>query len=144
MMNTLLHKELLSEVAKLKRITSELPLEDIVNFVAMEQRNFVAGNQKGDYLSSPQKQGMYLLAIASNQPEPSEKKVLDEGKSTQVIKILNSIFNKYALAYFPEKREQIEGLSEKWHKDRHVAMPAFINHFAGGFKISTDQIKSRI
>lgn len=144
MMNTLLHKELLSEVAKLKRITSELSLEDIVNFVAMEQRNFVAGNQKGDYLSSPQKQGMYLLAIASNQPEPSEKKVLDEGKSTQVIKILNSIFNKYALAYFPEKREQIEGLSEKWHKDRHVAMPAFINHFAGGFKISTDQIKSRI
>lgn len=144
MMNKLLHKELLSEVAKLKRITSELSLEDIVNFVAMEQRNFVAGNQTGDYLSSPQKQGMYLLAIASNQLEPSDKKVLDEGKSTQIINILNSIFNKYALAYFPEKREQIEGLSEKWHTDRHVAMPAFINHFAGGFKISTHQIKSWI
>ncbi|MEZ9103462.1 hypothetical protein AB4085_03225 [Vibrio cyclitrophicus] len=143
-MNTILHKELLSEIAKLKRITSTLSVEALVNFVAMEQRNFVTGNQKGEYLSSPQKQGMYLLAIASSQPEPSEIKVISEGKSTQIIKILNSIFNKYAFAYFPEKREQIEGLSEKWHKDRHVAMPAFINHFAGGFKISTDQIKSWI
>ena len=143
-MNIQLHKELVAQVAKLKRVTSDLSIESIVNFVAMEQQNFFKRRQKAKSLSSPLRQGMYLLAIACHQDEPEEKKVLDQGKSEQIINILNSIFNKYAFAYFPEKREQIEGLSEKWHKDRQVAMPAFINFFASGFKISTDQIKSWI
>lgn len=141
-MNNTLHKELLSEVAKLKRITSELSIESIVNSVALWQRNFMNNTQQGSSLSSPLKQGMYLLSIASAQPEPVQAKVIDEGKSKQIVKILNSIFNKYAFAYFPEKKDQVEGLSDRWFRDRRVAMPAFINHFLGGFKISTSQIKS--
>ncbi|HGS5385829.1 TPA: hypothetical protein ACMDR6_003041 [Vibrio parahaemolyticus] len=143
-MNKQLHNKLIAEVAKLKRVTSCLSLESIVNFIAMEQRQFIEGKSRSKSLSSPLKQGMYLLAIASNQQEPDKPKELDEGKHEQIIGILNSIFNKYALAYFPEKRELIEGLSEKWHKDRRVSMPAFINYFASGFKISTNQIKSWI
>ncbi|EKO3590841.1 hypothetical protein N6C01_003317 [Vibrio metschnikovii] len=141
-MNKQLHNELIAEVAKLKRITSCLSIESIVNFIAMEQRHFIDGSSRSKSLSSPLKQGMYLLAIASNQQEPEEPKELDAGKYEQIIRILNSIFNKYAFAYFPEKREWIEGLSEKWHNDRKVSMPAFINYFASGFKISTDKIKS--
>ena len=143
-MNTQLHKELVAEVAKLKRVTSDLTIEDIINFVAMEQRHFIERKEKHKSLSSPLRQGMYLLAISCHQNEPEEAKVLDEGKLEQLITILNSIFNKYAFAYFPEQREQIEGLSEKWHKDRQVAMPAFIGYFSSGFKISTEQIKSWI
>ncbi|MEV3826527.1 hypothetical protein RI837_15130 [Aeromonas caviae] len=96
-MNKLLHKGLVAEIEKLRRITSTLSIESIVNFVATEQRHFNEGNLSGKYLSAPFKQGMYLLGIASNQPEPVNATIIDESKSDHIITILNSIFNKYAL-----------------------------------------------
>ncbi|EGM78701.1 hypothetical protein Rhein_1042 [Rheinheimera sp. A13L] len=39
-MHTTLHKELLAQIAKLKRVTQELSLESLVNFVWMQQHKF--------------------------------------------------------------------------------------------------------
>ncbi|MGE6104748.1 hypothetical protein ACLHZT_14175, partial [Aeromonas veronii] len=110
-MNKLLHAGLIAEVNRLRKITNTLSIESIINFVVMEQRRFNEGDVTGEHLSSPLKQGMYLLAIASNQPEPIDAKAIDEKKHSYLIKTLNSIFNKYALAYFPEKGQHIEGLN---------------------------------
>lgn len=143
-MNKLLHKGLVAEIEKLRRITSTLSIESIVNFVATEQRHFNEGNLSGKYLSAPFKQGMYLLGIASNQPEPVNATIIDEGKSDHIITILNSIFNKYALAYFPDKDDYIEGMNSQWQRDRRIAMPAFLHYFTAGFNISTHKIKSWI
>lgn len=143
-MNKLLHKGLVAGIEKLRRITCTLSIESIVNFVATEQRRFNEGNLSGKHLSAPFKQGMYLLGIASNQPEPVDATIIDKGKSDQIITILNSIFNKYALAYFPENDEYIEGMNSQWQRDRRIAMPAFLRHFTAGFNISTHKIKSWI
>ncbi|MBF3237940.1 NERD domain-containing protein [Aeromonas veronii] len=143
-MNKLLHAGLIAEVNRLRKITNTLSIESIINFVVMEQRRFNEGDVTGEHLSSPLKQGMYLLAIASNQPEPIDAKAIDEKKHSYLIKTLNSIFNKYALAYFPEKGQHIEGLNSQWHLDRQVSMPAFLRYFTSGFNISTHKIKSWI
>lgn len=143
-MHTTLHKELLAQIAKLKRVTQDLSLESLVNFVWMQQHKFNHNQVEKVHLSSPLRQGMYLLGIACNQPEPSEEKTLDEGKNTQLIHLLNEIFNKYALAYFPQNSELLGGLDENWHKHREIAMPAFIHYFTTGFNVSSDQIKSWI
>ena len=143
-MHSTLHKELLAQIEKLRRITQELSLESLVNFVWMQQHKFNHNQVEKIHLSSPLRQGMYLLGIASNQKEPSDTKNIDEGKNTQLINLLNEIFNKYALAYFPQKNEILEGLDEKWRKHREIAMPAFIHYFNTGFNISSDQIKSWI
>lgn len=123
-----------------------MKIEDLVNFVTMEQKKFNENhlNSNSAYLSSPLRQGMYLLAIACSQSEPESPKGIDKGKYSQLIEILNSIFNKYALAYFPSKAELDIGLDDKWHSDRRIAMPAFINYFSTGLKISTDHIKDWI
>lgn len=143
-MNTTLHKQLLAQIAKLKRVTQEISLESLVNFVWMQQHKFNHNHVEKNHLSSPLRQGMYLLGIACNQAEPSEPKTLDEGKNTQLINLLNEIFNKYAFAYFPQKNELLGGLDENWHKHREIAMPAFIHYFTTGFNVSSDQIKSWI
>lgn len=142
-MNHALHKNLLSEVAKLKRITAELSIKDLTTFVSMQQINFNHGRTSGN-LGSPLKQGMYLLALASSQPEPEHPKSLDDGKHAQLIRRLESIFNKYGLAYFPTKNELIIGLGPEWRRQREIAMPAFLHYFMSGFKASTVQIKSWI
>ncbi|EGM78699.1 hypothetical protein Rhein_1040 [Rheinheimera sp. A13L] len=80
---------------------------------------------------------MYLLGIACIQAEPSEPKTLDEGKNTQLINLLNEIFNKYVLAYFPQKSQLLRGLDKNWHKHREIAMPAFIHYFTTGFNVSS-------
>jgi hypothetical protein len=143
-MHSTLHKELLAQIVKLKKVTQELSLESLVNFVWMQQHKFNHNQAENVHLSSPLRQGMYLLGIACNQIEPSEQKSLDDGKCTQLINLLNEIFNKYALAYFPQKNELLGGLDKNWHKHREIAMPAFIHYFTTGFNISSDQIKSWI
>lgn len=143
-MNNTLHKELLAQIEKLKRVTQDLSLESLVNFVWMQQHKFNHNQVEKVHLSSPLRQGMYLLGIACNQTEPSGPKTLDEGKKTQLINLLNEVFNKYVLAYFPQKHELLGGLDESWHKHREIAMPAFIHHFTTGFNVSSDQIKSWI
>lgn len=144
-MNLVLHKNLLSETEKLKRVTSELSLESMVNFAVSQQQMFNRGfKSQKEALSSPFRQGMFLLGVACNQQEPDEPKTLDDGKYTQLIKLLNSIFNSYAFAYFPTKSETVKGLGVKWRRSREIAMPAFLNYYLSGFKVSTDQIKSWI
>jgi len=60
-MNKKLHERLLSEVKKLKIITSSLKLGDLVNVVAMEQFKFNHNHKrKAKHLSSPFRQGMKL------------------------------------------------------------------------------------
>jgi hypothetical protein len=153
-MKSSLHKKLISEVKKLKRITSELLLEDLVNFVAIEQYKFNVAMQKyrsnknqmheEERLSSPLKQCMYLLGIASNQDEPKQHKIIDQDKHDQIVKLLNSLFDNYAISYFPDKKELAKGLDDNWIKSREIAMTAFLHYFTSGFKVSTDQIKSWI
>lgn len=144
-MNPKLHKNLLSETEKLKQVVSELSLESMVNFAVSQQQMFNRGfKSPKETLSSPLRQGMFLLAVACNQQEPVEPKRLDDGKYAQLIKLLNSIFNSYAFAYFPTKIETEKGLDAKWHRSREIAMPAFLNYYMSGFKVSSDQIKSWI
>lgn len=144
-MNPALHKNLLSETEKLKRVTSELSLESMVNLAVSQQQMFNRGfKSQKEALSSPLRQGMFLLGVACSQQEPTEPKPLDDGKYDQLIKLLNSIFNSYAFAYFPTKSETVKGLDAKWHRSREIAMPAFLNYYLSGFKVSTDQIKSWI
>lgn len=143
-MNTISHSKLIIEVKKLKELTSTLKIEDIVNFICVEQKKFNEGKKNGERLSSPLKQGMYLLAIACSQNEPSNFSALDNSIYNILIKTLNAIFNQYALAYFPSEAEISEGLDDQWKKHRQIAMPAFLNYFTAGFKASTDQIKEWI
>lgn len=143
-MNKILHDGLLSEVKKLKEITSELEIEGIINFVAMQLKSFSQREVGKKHLSSPLRQGMYLLAICCNQGEPSNVEKIDQGKYDKIIDILNSIFNRYFFAYFPDDNDVVNDEDSDWYKDRRVSMPAFINYFAAGMKISTDQIKSWI
>ncbi len=153
-MKSSLHKKLISEVENLKRITSELLLEDMVNFVAIEQYKFNVAMQKyksnhnqiheEERLNSPLKQCMYLLGIASSQDEPKKHKTIDQDKHDQIVKLLNSLFDNYAISYFPDKKELDKGLDDNWIKSREIAMPAFLHYFTSGFKVSTDQIKSWI
>ena len=111
-MKSSLHKKLISEVEKLKRITSELLLKDLVNFVAIEQHKFNVAMQKyksnnnqmhqEERLSSPLKQCTYLLGIALSQDEPKQHKIIDQNKHDQIVKLLNSLFDNYAISYFPD------------------------------------------
>lgn len=142
-MNSVLHKNLLSEVDKLKNLTAELNLQELTSFVTTQQRNFNHGNREQN-LGSPLKQGMYLLALASSQPEPTAPKPLDDGRHKQLIRRLESIFQNYGLAYFPTEQERIAGLSPEWRRQREIAMPAFMHYFMAGFKASTEQIKEWI
>lgn len=142
-MNSNLHKRLLSEVDKLKKLTAELSLQELTSFVTTQQRNFNHG-RGGQNLGSPLKQGMYLLALASSQPEPITPKPLDEGRHVQLIRRLESIFQNYGLAYFPTEQEYAVGLSAEWHRQREIAMPAFMHYFMAGFKASSEQIKEWI
>jgi hypothetical protein len=142
-MNSNLHKRLLSEVDKLKKLTAELSLQELTSFVTTQQRNFNHG-RRGQNLGSPLKQGMYLLALASSQPEPIAPKPLDEGRHVQLIRRLESIFQNYGLAYFPTEQEYAVGLSAEWHRQREIAMPAFMHYFMAGFKASSEQIKEWI
>lgn len=43
-MNSVLHKNLLSEVDKLKSLTAELNLQELTSFVTTQQRNFNQGS----------------------------------------------------------------------------------------------------
>lgn len=142
-MNSNLHKRLLSEVDKLKKLTAELSLQELTSFVTTQQRNFNHG-RRGQNLGSPLKQGTYLLALASSQPEPIAPKPLDEGRHVQLIRRLESIFQNYGLAYFPTEQEYAVGLSAEWHRQREIAMPAFMHYFMAGFKASSEQIKEWI
>ncbi len=142
-MNSNLHKRLLSEVDKLKKLTAELGLQDLTSFVTTQQRNFNHGRREQN-LGSPLKQGMYLLALASSQPEPIEPKPLDEGRHVQLVRRLESIFQNYGLAYFPTEQEYAVGLSSEWRRQREIAMPAFMHYFMAGFKASSGQIKEWI
>ena len=145
-MNQILHKRLLFEIEKLKKIVKCISLEEIVNLVVSQQQIFIhkiPSNGKSN-LNSPLKQGMYLIGIASSQVEPSHPKPLDNKIYEQIIKSLNSIFNNYGFAYFPEKEELKNGLDDKWIKVREIAMPAFLHHYTSGFKVSSDQIKAWI
>ncbi|MCU7247432.1 NERD domain-containing protein [Pseudomonas koreensis] len=142
-MNSNLHKRLLSEVDKLKKLTAELNLHELTSFVTTQQRNFNHG-RRGQNLGSPLKQGMYLLALASSQPEPIAPKPLDEGRHVQLIRRLESIFQNYGLAYFPTEQEYAVGLGAEWHRQREIAMPAFMHYFMAGFKASSEQIKEWI
>lgn len=142
-MNSTLHKNLLSEVTSLKKLTAELSLQELTTFVTMQQRAFNDGRREKN-LGSPLKQGMYLLALASSQPEPPVAKSLNDGRNTQLVRRLESIFTNYGLAYFPTQQEHIAGLSTEWHRQREIAMPAFMHYFMAGFKTSTEQIKTWI
>lgn len=143
-MDAVLHKKMISEVQKLKQIVSVLSIEDLVDFVNRQQMQFNQGHFVKGNLGSPLRQGMYLLAIACSQEEPTIREVLDEKKESALVKILESIFFKYGLAYFPTKDELVGGMSESWHSHRELAMPAFLHHFMGGFKASSDQIRKWI
>ncbi|AEF21579.1 NERD domain-containing protein [Pseudomonas fulva] len=142
-MNPTLHKRLLSEVTNLKKITAVLSLQELTTFVTMQQYAFNYG-QRVDTLGSPLKQGMYLLALASSQPEPPAAKPLDDARNSQLVRRLESIFTNYGLAYFPTQQEHIAGLSADWRRQREIAMPAFMHYFMTGLKASTEQIKAWI
>ncbi|WP_122522680.1 NERD domain-containing protein [Pseudomonas viridiflava] len=142
-MNSSLHNRMLSDVESLKKLTAQLSLSDLTVFVTTQQRAFNEGRHRG-HLGSPLKQGMYLLALASSQPEPLVVKPLNDTSSEQLVRRLESIFTKYGLAYFPTKQEHIAGLNDDWYRQREVAMPAFMHHFMAGFKASTEQIKAWI
>jgi hypothetical protein len=142
-MNSNLHKRLLSEVEALKKLTADLSLAELTSFVTTQQMNFNNGRTEQN-LGSPLKQGMYLLALASSQPEPAEPKSLSAKRHAQLIRCLESIFHNYGMAYFPTEQEYTEGLSSEWRRQREIAMPAFLHYFMAGFKASTEQIREWI
>ncbi|WP_422911520.1 NERD domain-containing protein [Pseudomonas sp. MAC6] len=142
-MNSLLHKQLLADVSKLRRIVSDVSLRELVNFVAHQHFIFnKSGVPSGRRrLSSPLRQGVYLLSVACSLPEPVDCKALDDGKYDQIVHVLERIFSKYMLAYFPMKNDPNSIFSGDWKKHRDVAAPAFINYFMAGPKLSTTDIK---
>ncbi|USR38913.1 NERD domain-containing protein [Ectopseudomonas hydrolytica] len=144
-MNQLLHKQLMSEVSKLRRITAELSLQELVNFISNQQFNFNHDRKTARRrLSSPLRQGIYLLGIACSTNEPDNPKPLNDGKYDQITEQLEKIFTKYMLAYFPTNGDKANGLTTEWRKHREVAAPAFINYFMAGPKFSTTEIKNWI
>ena len=142
-MKTDLHSELIKEVSSLKKLTKKLSIADLVGFVAMEHFTLNNNIEMSDHLKlhSPLRQGMYLLGLAVHRKEPRNPRVFNDIIKEKIIISLNSIFLNYALAYFPENNEEYD---ENWFKHRELAMPAFINFYATGFKASTDQIKQWI
>lgn len=142
-MNSPLHNRLLANITKLQKLTADLSLEELSTFVTLQQYAFNNGLHKNN-LGSPLKQGMYLLALASSQPEPLTPKKLTDNYNSQLVHLLESIFTNYGLAYFPTQQEHAAGLNDDWHRQREIAMPVFMHYFMSGFKASSEQIKTWI
>lgn len=132
-----------ARIKKLKEVVKDLDTNTLATYSFWEMYKFGTLGQKIE-LQSPARQILYLFGIACSSAEPTEPTDNVEGKIKQTVEILNDIFTKYMLAYFPTKDDLKSGLEDEWHKVREVAMPMFSNYFFEGLKVSTENFKGII
>ncbi|PAX80016.1 hypothetical protein [Citrobacter sp. TSA-1] len=132
-----------ARIKKLKEVVKDLDTNTLATYSFWEMYKFGTLGQKIE-LQSPARQILYLFGIACASAEPTEPTDNVEGKIKQTVEILNDIFTKYMLAYFPTKDDLKSGLEDEWHKVREVAMPMFSNYFFEGLKVSTENFKGII
>ncbi|EDR3787302.1 hypothetical protein GQB56_001986, partial [Salmonella enterica] len=132
-----------SRIKKLKEVVKDLDTNTLATYSFWEMYKFGTLGQKIE-LQSPARQILYLFGIACASVEPTEPTDNVDGKIKQTVEILNDIFTKYMLAYFPTKDDLKSGLEDEWHKVREVAMPMFSNYFFEGLKVSTENFKEII
>lgn len=132
-----------ARIKKLKEVVKDLDTNTLATYSFWEMYKFGTLGQKIELLS-PARQILYLFGIACASAEPTEPTDNVEGKIKQTVEILNDIFTKYMLAYFPTKDDLKSGLEDEWLKVREVAMPMFSNYFFEGLKVSTENFKGII
>lgn len=136
-MNAELHQELSGKIKSLKEITAQLSLQSLVNFVCSSQSDF--NFKKSRDLTSPFRQGSYLLGLMMSQSEPDNPILLDEDLHKNICDLLNDIFNYYAFSYFfIDKKDEIKV------RQTGVVMSAFIHYFFTGKNFNSSQIKDWI
>ncbi|WP_426762364.1 hypothetical protein ACP6EW_20820 [Hafnia paralvei] len=132
-----------AKIKKLKDVVRDLDTNTLATYSFWEMYKFATLGESID-LHSPARQFSYLFGIACNSVEPEKPSNDIDGKLAQVIELLNDIFGKYMLAYFPTKEELKSGLEDEWYRVRDVAMPMFSNYFFEGLKVSTENFKDII
>ncbi|CAI1626934.1 hypothetical protein [Serratia fonticola] len=128
-----------NKINQLKRLTQTLNISEVCNFIFLEMFRFGRGGRVR--LDSPLRQSQYLLAIMCSQEKTENTEGYTDDKVDQVCGLLNEIFNRYAYAYLPTKKDMANGLSEEWIKSRDVAMPMFLGYFFEGEKIATEELR---
>ena len=94
-------------------------------------------------LTSPYKQGLFLLGQALQSREPESPGDLDETEWVSVWELLERIFMAYAWMYF-EKPPDYKGSHEEWRSHTGVAMPTFLNYFFSGDMTTVEQLRDRV
>lgn len=130
-MSEILQDRLEKKIDELKEFISKFNTESVLGMIGndlclmYDEKDFFNDIK----LSSPYKQYMYLagLIISTDEEKYIELKQEDFNKAK---KMLEDIFNIYALTFFP-KQEEIENnmLNEKWYETRKVSMPVFLDYF---------------
>ena len=133
-MNENIQSKLLNDINSLKKIVAQLSIDTLVVNVSLHQKLF--NENTSSSLSSPYQQGLYLLRIASSQPEPTNAIELTEDIDKELCKLLNEIFDSHLVRYFDINNGQ---------GDKNlVVMAAFIDYFFMGKLFNSHQTRDWI
>jgi hypothetical protein len=135
-----LHKKLVAETEKLRRLVAGCSFDEITGYVGAK---FISWPEEDIGLSSPHKQLFFLLGLTMSTPEPAIPNEFDEAEWEKARVLLESISCLYGFMYWPSA-DETDQIDERWHSDRKLAMPAFLHYFNSGLMASTEQVKNRI
>ena len=137
------HSQLIADIDALRASVEPLAASTILGTAAMFIRKHMTRDNDSAELMAPARQSFFMLELAFSTSEPASPETTDEKIVESLVDSLNSIFNAYALMYFPEK-DEVGHLPDEWHDCRSVIMPYFLTYFTQSTLASVEQVERRI
>ena len=145
-MDTDQHDELIKNIEAVRNLLSQFSTVEVVGFVARHNsdhaQTLLREGVNSQALSSPARQLSYLLGLLMTSEEPEHPKECEQSDWNQIQEYLNSIYTAYAGMFLHD--DKTAKSSQKWTKERLVAMSTFLNYFHSGMLATVEQLVNRI
>ena len=138
-----LHDDLVRDTDQLRILLEQHSTETIVGMTNAMLMRWFGHDPEPSPLVSPMRQVFFMLGIMLTTPEPAKPWSFGDIAFARAVALLNSIFHKYSLMYWPESAP-LASMPPEWKAIREVAMLTFLYYFNTMLTASIEQVRDRV